>query len=152
MICPKTTSLPDAKPLLHPPPPDTILTNVIPWVLNIFLTPLLGLPLSLQSELLPLLNLFGLLQPLLLVLLRRLRHVHLVDFNEARGGFEGVADKVFACRKQVAEDGLGDEVHVPCGYGEGDEYALLNKVGLAWGDVWTIRRGVGGSATIVIHR
>jgi hypothetical protein len=44
-----------------------------------------------------------------------------------------VADKVFACRKQVAEDGLGDEVHVPCGYGEGDEYALLNKVGLAWG-------------------
>jgi hypothetical protein len=53
-----------------------------------------------------------------------------------------VADKVFACRKQVAEDGLGDEVHVPCGYGEGDEYALLNKVGLAWGGTFGQSVGV----------
>jgi hypothetical protein len=42
-----------------------------------------------------------------------------------------VAQEIFARGKQVAKDSLGDEVHVPCCYCEGDEYALLKKVGLA---------------------
>lgn len=77
-------SLPDSKPPLDPPSSDTVLPNVIPGVLDVLLTPLLSLALSLESVLLPLLNLFGLSQPLLLVLLGSMLNVHLVDFDEAR--------------------------------------------------------------------
>jgi hypothetical protein len=56
--------------------------------------------------------------------------VHFVDFDEPAAGLERVAQKIFTRREQVGEDGLGDEVEVPCYYGEGDEDAL---VGLAWG-------------------
>lgn len=124
-----TPSLPDTKPPLNPPPPNTILPNIIPRILDILLALQLSLPHPLQPILLPLLDLLGLLQPLLLVLLRRLLHMHLVDLNESRRGFEGVAQEIFARGKQVAEDGLGDKVHVPCCYGEGDEYALWGERG-----------------------
>jgi hypothetical protein len=120
--------LPNAKPPLNPPPPYTILPNIIPRILYIFVPLSLSLLQPLQPILFPLLHLLGLLQPLLLVQLARLLHVHLVHLDEAARGLEGVAQEVFARREQVREDGLGDEVQVPCYDGEGDEDALVGLV------------------------
>ena len=117
-------SLPDAKPPLNPPPPYTILANVIPRILDIVLALLLGHPLPFQPVLLPLLNVLCLLEPLLRVDVARVGHVHLVDVNESLGALDGVAQKVAAVGKEVGVDGFGHEVHVPCCYGEGDEDAL----------------------------
>jgi len=83
-------SLPNAKPPLNSPSSNTILSHVIPRIFNILLPPLLGLPLPHEPVLFPLLHLLGLLQSLLLVLLRRLCHVHLVNFDKSRCGLEGV--------------------------------------------------------------
>jgi hypothetical protein len=121
--------LPDPKPPLNSPPPHSILPNIVPRILHILLALGLRLILPLQPILFPLLDLLCLLQPLLLVHLARLLHVHFVHLDEAAGGLEGVAQEVFARGEQVGEDGLGDEVEVPCYDGKGDEDAL---VGLAW--------------------
>jgi hypothetical protein len=124
--------LPNSKPPLHPPPPDTVLANIVPRILNVLLTPLLGLPNSLQPILLPLLDLILLLQPLFLHNLRLVRDVHPVDFDEAAGRLVRVAEELFARGHELAVDGLGHEIHVPGGNCKGNEYALLRKLELAW--------------------
>jgi hypothetical protein len=73
--------------------------------------------------------------------------VHLVHFDEAARGLEGVAQKVFARGDQVREDGLGDEVEVPCYNGKGDEDTLVGLV--SWKSARRVKDGV---CTIVIHK
>lgn len=110
------TLLPNAEPPLNPPPPNAILANVIPRILNILFTSLFCFPLSLQPIQFPLLDFLSLLQALLLVLLARLLHVHPVDLDEAVHALDRVAGKLLACREQIGVDRFGDEVEVPCGY------------------------------------
>lgn len=116
--------LPDTKPSLDPPSPDTILSNIIPRVLHILLAPLFRLPNPLQPVLFPLLNLLLLLQTLVLHNLCLVRNMHLVDVDEAARRLERMAEKLFARGYQIAVDGLGHEVHVPCCDCERDKNAL----------------------------
>lgn len=105
--------LPNPQPPLHPPSPHAILPNIISWILNIFLALLLRLSLPLQPILPPLLDILGLLEPLLRIQLARLLHVHFVDLNEPARGVDGVVQKVLARGQEVGVDGFGDEVEVP---------------------------------------
>jgi hypothetical protein len=96
LITPFPTLLPNAKPPLHPPPAHSILPNIVSRILHILPALGLGLLQPLQPILFPLLHLLSLLQPLLLVDLARLLHVHFVDFDKTTARFEGVAEEVFA--------------------------------------------------------
>lgn len=116
--------LPNSKPSLNSPPPDSILANVVSRILDIFFSSLLCLSLPLQPINLPLLNFLGLPQALLLVYLRGLHHVHPVDFDEAPRALNGVASKFSARRYEVCIDGLVHEIHPPRRNCQREKYAL----------------------------
>ena len=116
--------LPDSKPPLHPPPSDTILSNVISRVFHVLLTPLLCLPYPLQSILLPFLDLLLFLQSLLLHELRLVCYMHLVNVDKAARRLPRVTEELFARGNKFAVDSLRHEVHIPGGDSKGDENAL----------------------------
>ena len=123
-LSPSVLLLPNAKPPLHPPPSDAILSNVIPRILHVLFSSLLRLPYPLQSILFPLLNLFLFLQSLLLHDLRLMRYVHLVNLDEATGRLPRMSEEFFARGDELAVDSLGHEVHVPGGDRKGYEDTL----------------------------
>lgn len=126
-LIPLLLSLPNTKPPLNPPSPDTILANVISRILNIFLAPLFSFTDPLRPILPPLVNLIFLLQPLLLNDLCLVHHVHLVDFAEAPHRLPWVAEVLFARGEELGVYGLGHHVHVPACDREGDQDALSRR-------------------------
>ena len=62
--------------------------------------------------------------------------MHFVHLDEARCRLVRVVQEVFARGEEFGVDCARQEVHVPCGDGEGEEYALGGLVGYwgGWGE------------------